>query len=207
MPWSPERPAPSAAPAGRWHAGLRLVLDRLLALVVAALLLATPGLRAQSLPPPELTAFELLRNDEGLQLSFAVNFELPRGVEEALQKGVPLYFVAQAELYRGRWYWRDKRVASAERTWRLAFQPLTRKYRVSFGGLNQSFDNLADALFAVRRAAAWKVAEPGALEPGASHYLEFSYRLDTSLLPRPLQIGLGGQADWNLQVEKLQRLE
>jgi Domain of unknown function (DUF4390) len=199
MQWPTPAHRPPVAALWRWAALAWLVL-------LAGLLGAVaPAARAQA-QPAELTSFELTR-DDGLQLSFAVQFELPRGVEEALLKGVPLYFVAQAEVFRGRWYWRDKRVAVAERTWRLAFQPLSRKYRVSFGGLNQSFDSLADALVAVRRVAAWRVAEAGALEAGSSHYVEFSYRLDTSLLPRPLQIGLGGQADWNLQVEKIIRLD
>lgn len=196
-------PAPTFRPptAGIW----RWVALAWLLLLVTVLGTAAPAAHAQ-VQSAELSSLEVGR-DDGLQLSFAVQFELPRGVEEALQKGVPLYFVAQAEVFRSRWYWRDKRVAVAERTWRLAFQPLSRKYRVSFGGLNQSFDSLADALVAVRRVAGWKVADAGVLEPGSSHYVEFSYRLDTSLLPRPLQIGLGGQADWNLQVEKILRLD
>lgn len=196
-------PAPILRPptAGIW----RWVALAWLVLWAGALGTAAPAAHAQA-QSAELSSFEVGR-DDGLQLSFAVQFELPRGVEEALQKGVPLYFVAQAEVFRNRWYWRDKRVAVAERTWRLAFQPLSRKYRVSFGGLNQSFDSLADALVAVRRVAGWKVADAGVLEAGSSHYVEFSYRLDTSLLPRPLQIGLGGQADWNLQVEKIVRLD
>lgn len=184
-----------AAPLWAWLLALPLLLG-----------LPAPAL-AQATPAAELVGFELSRADDGLQLAFAVNFELPRGVEEALQKGVPLYFVAQAEVLRGRWYWRDRRVAQAERTWRLAFQPLTRKYRVSFGGLNQSFDSLPDALVAVRRIANWRITEPGVLDSGSGYYVEFSYRLDTSLLPRPLQIGLGGQADWNLQVERVQKLD
>ncbi len=156
---------------------------------------------------PRLQGFEVTRIDDGLQLAFALDFELPRGVEDALHKGVPLYFVAKAELFRSRWYWRDKRISVAERTWRLAFQPLTRKFRVSFGGLNQSYDNLSDALVAVRRVAAWKVADGIALDDGGGHYVEFSYWLDTGLLPRPLQIGLGGQADWDLRIEKSFRID
>lgn len=176
------------------------------AALVLWLLMGAPRAQVPSPAGAELSSLELGR-DDGLQLSFVVQFELPRGVEEALQKGVPLYFVARAEVYRDRWYWRDKRVAQAERAWRLAFQPLSRKYRVSFGGLNQAYDTLADALSALRRVTLWKVADASALEPGGSHYVEFSYRLDTSLLPRPLQIGLGGQADWNLQVEKMLRID
>jgi hypothetical protein len=213
MQWPDWSVQPHAARRSRWPAALCLVG----ALVLVGLPTAAPA--QVTLPPPvlataaastaapELTLFELSRTEDGLQLAFAVNFALPRGVEDALQKGIPLYFVAQADVYRSRWYWRDRRVASAERTWRLAFQPLTRKYRVSFGGLNQSFDSLADAMVTVRRVATWKIADAAALEPDTSHYVEFRYRLDTSLLPRPLQIGLGGQADWNLQVEQSMRVD
>ena len=154
---------------------------------------------------PELTSFELVRQEDGLQLSFAVRFELSRGLEDALLKGVPLYFVAEAEVLRDRWYWFDRRVVKTSRTWRLTYQPLTRKYRVTQGGLNQNFDNLTDALYSVRRATAWKIAEPSQYEEGSRHYVEFIYRLDTNLLPRPLQIGIGGQPDWTLMVEKFQR--
>ena len=155
--------------------------------------------------PIELESFDLLRTDEGVTLSFSAQFELPRVVEDALLKGVPVYFVAEADVYRDRWYWRDKRVASTSRTWRLAYQPLTRKYRVTFGGLHQSYDNLFDALASVRRVVNWRLLDPSQIEEDARQYVEFSYRLDTSQLPRPMQIGIGGQADWTLRVERLKR--
>src|SRR4249920_3008946 len=71
-----------------------------------------------ALPPawagePGLRQFEVQRAEEGLLLSYAVDFDLPRGAEEALNKAVPLYFVAEAEVFSDRWYWRDKRVAGA----------------------------------------------------------------------------------------------
>jgi hypothetical protein len=152
-----------------------------------------------------LDSFEFARNDDGLVLSFSARFELGRSVEDALQKGVPLFFVAEAEVFRDRWYWRDKAVNAATRTWRLAYQPLTRKYRVTFGGLNQSYDTLADALAAVTRTVNWKVADASMLDDGR-HYVEFSYKLDTTQMPRPMQIGIGGQADWALKVERVRRL-
>lgn len=155
---------------------------------------------------PELSLLDVSRSEEGLLLDFAVRFELPRSVEDALLKGVPLYFVADATLLRERWYWRDLRVNRVTRTWRLAYQPLTRAYKVSFGGLSQSFDSLADAVGAVRRISRWKLADPMQLDEGQQHYVEFSYKLDTTLLPRPMQIGIGGQPDWSLQIEKTQRV-
>ena len=155
---------------------------------------------------PQLTTFELVSNEEGLLLTYAINGELSRSVDDALGKGVPLFFVAEAELFRDRWYWRDRRVADAVRVWRIAFQPLTSTYRVTFGGLSQNYNTRYEAFAAISRASRWKIAEPGQLEDGSRHYIEFSYRLDTSQLPRPLQIGIGGQADWNFSVQRSQRI-
>ena len=156
--------------------------------------------------PPQLSQFSVSRTDEGLLIDFTARFELPRSVEDALLKGVPLHFVADATLFRERWYWRDKEVSRVSRTWRLAYQPLTRAYRVSFGGFNQRFNSLAEAVAAVRRVSRWKLAESSQLDNDDSQYVEFSYKLDTTLLPRPMQIGIGGQPDWNLQIDRAQRV-
>lgn len=181
------------------HPGWRLWLS---AWLMAVLALVAP--RAVLAEQIEFSEFEIVHTDEGVQLNFGLRFDLPRGVEEALTKGVPLYFVAEAEVFRDRWYWRDKKVSKATRVWRVAYQPLTRKYRVTFGGLNQNFDTLSDALATVRRVGGWKIAEASQIDDGR-HYVEFTYRLDTTLLPRPMQIGIGGQPEWTLLVEKFQR--
>lgn len=157
-------------------------------------------------PVPELGVFELVRNEDGVALNFAARFDMPPSVEDALLKGVPLHFVAEAALFRERWYWRDQPVSRVSRTWRLAYQPLTRSYRVSFGGLSQNFDSAAEAVAVVRRMAGWRLAEPAQLEASGKYYVEFSYKLDTTMLPRPMQIGIGGQPEWLLQLEKVQRL-
>jgi hypothetical protein len=142
------------------------------------------------------------RVDDGLALSFSTRFELPKPVEEALAKGVPIYFSAEAAVLRNRWYWRDARVARASRSWRLAWQPLTRQYRVSTGGLNQSYESLAEAVASLRGVSGWRIAEAKDLEDDGRYYLEFSYKLDTSQLPRPMQIGLGAPQGWDLKVER-----
>jgi hypothetical protein len=83
----------------------------------------------------ELQALRLQRADGVLSLDFAARIQLSRTVEEALQRGVPVYFTAQAQLLRNRWYWRDERVArvqrrrphhlraAARRPWRTPLQP------------------------------------------------------------------------------------
>jgi hypothetical protein len=124
-----------------------------------------------------------------------------------LLHGVPVYFNAQATLFRQRWYWRDERVARVSRTWRVAYQPLTSTWRVSLGGLSQSHASLQDALAGLSRASQWRLAEAGQIEADSRHYVEFSFRLDTGQLPGPMQIGLGGQGDWQLGIEHTLRLE
>ncbi|MBI3347278.1 MAG: DUF4390 domain-containing protein [Burkholderiales bacterium] len=163
-----------------------------------ALLALMPGpARADGV---ELAQLSTRRAEDGLELSFTTRFELSRPAEDALHKGVPLYFVAEALVLRNRWYWRDARAAHTERTWRLSWQPLTRQYRVSNGGLHQSFATLDEALTVLRGQSAWRIAEPKDIEDSGSYYLEFSYRLDVSQLPRPMQIGL--QSGFALSVEQ-----
>ena len=176
-------------------------------LVIAVLMALTmvSGAPAQA-NGVELSAFEVVRGDDGVTLNYSVDFDLPRGAEEALNKAVPLYFVAEVELFRDRWYWRDKRIAGATRVWRIVYQPLTSNYRVTFGGLSQNYVSRDEAFAAISRGSRWKVAEPGQIDDGSHHYLEFNYRLDTSLLPRPMQIGIGGQADWSLSVQRSQKI-
>ncbi len=175
-------------------------------LVLACLLLSATSGWGLSAQPLEISQFKLTRNDDGLLLDAAVRYELPYSVADALHKGVPLYFAMEASLYHDRRYWRDRLVASASRTWRLSYLPLTRRYRVSFGGLSQSFDNLNDAVTTVSRIGRWKLAEPGQISDSEALYVEFRYKLDTGMLPRAMQIGIGGQPDWHLLIEKTQRV-
>lgn len=166
---------------------------------IALLLLTTPALHAEGI---ELGTLTVVRAEEGLLLDYDTRFELPAAVEDALLKGVPLYFVAEAVVYRPRWYWRDKSVSRSVRNWRLTWQPLTRRYRLNLGSVSEHYDTVADALGAVQRASRWKLASTAALADETSLYLEFSLRLDTSQLPRPLQIGFGSQSEWDLRLDR-----
>lgn len=150
----------------------------------------------------ELTQLQVQRTEDALSLSYQVRVELPKDVEDALTRGVSLVFLARAELYRSRWYWTDKPRAQLERRWRLNYQPLTRHWRVSFDGLSQNYASLREALGVMQRATQWRLIEPAPALDDREHYLEFSFELDRTELPRPLQIGLSGQDEWNLSVFK-----
>lgn len=196
------------------EACVRGACRRMLAAVwLLCLLVLAPAAQARE---PEVQQMALQRTAEGLYLSARLALEPTPAVEDALLKGVPLYFVWQAEVMRDRWYWTDKRVASVARTWRLAYQPLTRRWRLSLsndalgdnGGaglqyaLHQNFDSLSAALAAVSRVARWRVADAGRLDDGSDERVEFSFRLDLSLLPRPFQIGMANQPEWVIEVQR-----
>ncbi len=167
----------------------------------------------------DLTPIRVERGDDGVYLSTIVHFELPPVVEDALLKGIPMFFLVEADVYQNRWYWTDKRVASAARTIRLAYQPLTRRWRVNIvsglinssaglrATLNQNYDTLPEALSAVQRLSRWRIADNADLEPDVMHKLEFSFRLDVSQLPRPFQIGIAGQRDWTIAVQATEKLQ
>jgi hypothetical protein len=186
----------------RW--GLRAMRGGAAAWLALVMALSAGGARAEGV---ELTLLTLQRLDAGLTLDFNVRMALPRPVEDALQRGVPLYFVAEATLYRHRWYWRDQRVTRTQRQWRLSYQPLSDNWRVSLGGLAQTYPTLNDAMGAISGAARWKIADNSQLDPDERYYVEFSYKLDISQLPRPMQFGIGGQGDWALGVERTVRVE
>jgi hypothetical protein len=166
--------------------------------------LAGPG--AARAAEAELTVLEVIRDEDGVFLTYAVEFELGKATDEALTKSVPLFFVAEAEIFRDRWYWRDRRVAEAMRVFKVVLQPLTSTYRVTTtGGLSQTYPTRTEALAAISRATRWKIAEAGQVDDG-HHYLEFNFRLDTTLLPRPMQIGISGNPDWQLSVKRTLRI-
>lgn len=182
---------------------------------IGALLLLLAGWSAWAQTPAEVTQLHVERTEEGVLLSATVRFELPPAVDDALAKGIPMFFVAEASIYRERWYWYDKRVASAERHMRLSFQPLTRRWRLQVSPnpfresglvLGHMFDTREEALAAVQRISHWRIAEAHAIHLDAVHHVDFRFRLDISQLPRPFQIGAVGQSDWNLVAVRSQRL-
>jgi hypothetical protein len=184
------------------------------ALLVALLGLGNAWAQTSSV---ELTELMPVRKDNALLINVQLKLELGPAVEDALIKGLAVHFVAETEVLRDRWYWTDKKIGAASRYYRLAFQPLTRRWRLNVssepisgtglaGSISQNFETLGEALSVIRRQSAWKIADAQSLDPDARQRLRYDFRLDVSQLPRPFQIAAGNQADWNLQVIKTLRL-
>lgn len=185
--------APNASPLWRW----------LCAALLAAGALAFAAAPADASDRIEVRSAELrpATDGDGLELDATFDFDLPWALEDAVSRGVPLYFVVDFELFRSRWYWFDERRVTASLTYRLSYSPLTREYRLARGTLALPFDTLGEALAILRRVGSWNVVERGALTPGASHWAQVRMRLDTTQLPRPFQIGAITSRDWTLGSE------
>ncbi|MCW5236960.1 DUF4390 domain-containing protein [Verminephrobacter eiseniae] len=187
-------------------------------LLACCLLLPQAQVQAQvQVAGAETGELQLERADDGLYLSANLQLGLPQLAEDALYKGIPMFFVAEAQVLRARWYWSGRLVSTASRHFRLSYQPLTRRWRLNISAapfrnsglgvvLGQSFDDYADALSAVGRFSRWKIAQRNEIAADAVHLVDFRFRLDMSQLPRLFQIDAVGRPGWDLLAFYSQRL-
>lgn len=190
----------------------------LCACVLALLFCAAASSSRADTVGPDISAMQLSRTDEGLFLSASMQFDLPSQVEDALRQGIPMYFTAEAQVQRERWYWSDQQLGTATRYYRLTHQPLTKRWRLHISNtafassgtglaLGQSYEQLDEALGAIQRISRWKILEPTQLSATSGVSVQLRFRVDLSALPRPLQIGALGRSGWNLQLARTQVLE
>ena len=145
----------------------------------------------------EISHISLEGSDEGYALDADFQIELNPRLEDAIDKGVALYFEVEFELTRKRWYWFDDSV-SRQLMLRLSYHALTRQYRISSGALYQSFSTLTDALRVLSRVRSWQVLDPGQVSTGAEYQAALRMRLDVTQLPKPFQVNALTSREWNL---------
>ncbi len=138
---------------------------------------------------------------DGVYANATVVFALPVTLEDALHRGIPLYFLTSMSVSQSRWWWFNASVGQGQQLTRLGYEPLLGKYRVSTGGLRTSYHTLDDALNQVQHVAHLKVADAKDLKPGQTYQLGGHFELDLSQLPRPFQLNVGSQSDWQLQAD------
>jgi len=204
-----DSPLAAARKSLRWWLAVCCALVGALCLMLETASAAEPAIELQNL--------KVEQSEGAVYASLQWNFQLPAPLEDALYKGVALYFVAEIDVTRERWYFYDKKLLSAQRHMRLSFLPLTRRWRVNVASqpfssaglgmsLGQSYDNLDDALQSIRRIAQWNIGNASDLEPDAKQNIAINFKLDLTQLPRPMQMGAAGQNDWNIAWNKTQRL-
>lgn len=186
---------PSALPRPLRRAALALLAAW--ACAACGLLAALPAM-ADTIP---VRAAEL-RIDEGeVLLNADFEFALNPTLEEALEKGIPLYFTLDFELTRGRWYWLDEKVAKTELVYRVSYNALTRQYRVASGLLTQTFNTLEEVERFIGRITSRPVASADALSKGSRYDAAVRLRLDVNQLPKPFQVNALASKEWTLASE------
>lgn len=158
-----------------------------------------------------LNKAEVRFNDDGYHLFASYDINLTFVVQQALARGIPLYFVSEFSLTMPRWYWLEETVFQSELTTKLSYNVLTRQYRISRGALFQNFATFEDAMNILTRQSS--TALPAELIKQDDGYFsqlikkvktETSYiaavrlRLDTAQLPKLLQVNAMTGNDWTL---------
>lgn len=144
---------------------------------------------------------EIVVRDDGLLLNANHVITLSHAVEEALDRGVPLIFVTEVEVEYPRWYFLNlwnKTLARWRNEQKLSYNVLTRQYRLSAGSLYQNLDSLKEALAIIGGVRNRIIGLSDPLVPGEVHIASIRLSLDTSQLPKPLQINALGSREWNI---------
>lgn len=191
----------AAARAWPWFRPRPMQASNLLHLALAFLLAWTPTAQADTVAA---RFAELRLEEDRYVLDADFDLVLNATLEEAIVRGVPLYFVVEFELQRPRWWWIDDTVVINTVSYRLSYNALTRQYRLSTGGaFYQNLATLEEAQRAIARIRGRSVIDKSALFKGARYEAAVRLRLDTTQLPKPFQISALTSRDWNLQSDWL----
>ena len=146
----------------------------------------------------KIKSFELERVDSDWLLNATFQIELSPGLEDAVQKGVVLYFQTEFDLMRSRWYWFDEKSVLVQRQTRLSYQPLTQQYRIASEGFTFSAKTMSEALQAVGSIGGWRVIDGAQLDSSKSYTASMRMSLDLSKLPKPFQVNALNNREWNV---------
>ena len=140
-------------------------------------------------------------SEDGWQLNADFDVQFSPRLEEAVTRGVPLYFVVEFELSQPRWYWFDEKPVKRSQTYKITYTPLLRQYRLSMGNLYQNFTRFDEVKRVLSRVRGWHVADKGAFKGGGAYQANLRMRLDTGALPKPFQLNAVASSDWSLNSE------
>ncbi len=138
--------------------------------------------------------------DDAYVMDAEFEFSLTAPLEEALVRGTPLYFVLETDVTRNRPYWFDEHVPSPSFVRRLTFAALTNSYRVDTGsiGTPNSYPTLDEALRQIRLVRGRTLLDKRELRGGDRYEVSLRLKLDTTRLPKPLQVNTLVSREWTL---------
>jgi uncharacterized protein DUF4390 len=165
---------------------------------LAALTLVLAPALAQAADGINVTSANLEQGDDGWMLSSEFEISFSPRLEEAVNRGVPLYFVVDFEVARPRWYWFDEKPIQVSLTYKVSYTPLLRQYRLSVGNVSQNFTTFEEVTRVLSRLRGLQVAGRNAFTKGVTYQACIRMRLDTAQLPKPFQLDAFASRDWAL---------
>jgi hypothetical protein len=169
-------------------------------LIAALLALGSAFAFAQGASGSRAPEVEL--NEDALVLTADFSVQLSSALEDALARGVALYFVLDIDVVRDRLLLNES-IATRSETFRLSYTPLTRAWRLSSGLFSQNLSSLDAATRQFTRLRSTKVAERKQLQKGEKYIITARLRHDINQLPKPLQLIALTSRDWQLDAEPI----
>jgi len=171
----------------RWR---RISYVAIFALALAPGMLCAEGIQVRNA--------ELDADSDGYRLNADFDISFTHTLEDALNKGVALYFVTEFELVRPRWYWFDEKIVGLRQQFKLSYNALTRQYRLSAGALFQNYATLDEAVNVMSQLHNRLVADKDALQKDQKYTAALRMKLDLTQLPKPFQVNALASSDWTL---------
>jgi hypothetical protein len=147
----------------------------------------------------QIKSAELRQVNEQYVLNAQFSVVLTPMLKDALNRGISLYFITDFDFSEPRWYWFQDTLVHLSRVTRLSYNTLLRQYLVS--GVNtraRSVDTLDEALTILGTIDAWPVIARDKLNSSTSYRATLSMQLDTSELPKPIQINAIATGRWGI---------
>jgi Domain of unknown function (DUF4390) len=182
--------------AGSW-AVVRAIATRFTAIAIMVSTLATHAM-AETIA---VRSAVVRATEDAYVMDAEFDLALTAPLEAALLRGTPLYFVLDTEMTRLRPYWFDDSVSTPRSVRRLTYIPLTSTYRVDTGiavSTSANYTSLEEALRQIRLIRGRTLIDKNELRKGERYEVSLRLRLDTTQLPKPLQVNTLVSREWTL---------
>jgi hypothetical protein len=177
------------------------MISRLFCALLLLLFLVPFGAGQAHANTPRVVSVEPVIRDGKLDINAEIDVQLNEHLQDAAERGLALHFTADIVIRRDRWWWFNETVVDTSRTWRVAYNVLTRQWRVATDTLSWPVASLNEAMNMVRHIRNWALIDVDDLEREVAYRGQLRLRLDTSHLSRPVQLSGNHGSAWSLETQ------
>ncbi|MBS0485076.1 MAG: DUF4390 domain-containing protein [Proteobacteria bacterium] len=169
--------------------------------LLLSLLLPAAAIQAAGI---QIKSVNLTAAGNGYEINIDSEIMLNDTLEQALEKGIVLYFVTKFSLFDARWYKLNDEVARSKFVVGLRYYALTRQYHLNHPVFSQSYYSLQEALQALGRIRDLPLTVKSEVKPDADYVASVRVWLDLTRMPKPFQVETIGSSQWDLSSDKLE---